>query len=553
MKWPLAVATLLLLAGCATPGADVEPASAPRALDPLTEAVLPLGEFLSVKVPAHDGVLLHMDVQFPDAEGPFPTILVLTPYSSTLNPDEEAWGALRTLDQEQALAVVDAWVPRGYVVAIAHVRGSGQSGGCFDVGGPNDGLDGYALVEWLAAQEWSNGKVGMTGTSYVGTTPLATAVTNPPHLAAIVPVSAVSEWYRYYFENGEPRFFGELPTGFTYFDHPIWAATGLLPKPRGPTAMDPAANAECGATQMREAWLQDDYDAYWMARNYVKDIGNATAPMLYAHGFDDENTPMSLVTDFYEAYPAEKRLWLQQHGHGVPAEFESYHLAVRAWMDQFLLGRNTGVLSLPPVVLQDDRGQYHSVAEWPPRDVDWRMMHLGEGALLPAAPADGTASYTDDARAMDEFVGPREAAFLQFDSAPLSEDMQITGAPVVELVAASDKTDTQFGVLLYAVDEAGAQTFITRGYLDARHRESLARGVDVVPGEEQLYRITMHGRDHHVPAGSFLRLVVVSTDEYVLPDAPGATNTVRFGPAGSRLLLPVLEGASFSPTAPSFA
>lgn len=551
---PLALVLAMLVAGCATPGADLDPAAAgPRVLEPLSEDVFALGDFLATEVPSFDGVPLHVDLQLPDADGPFPTIVSFTPYSSTLNPGTEAWGALRGLDQEQANALVDFWVPKGYAVAVAHVRGSGQSGGCFDVGGPNDGLDGYALVEWLANQTWSNGKVAMTGTSYVGTTPIATAVTNPPHLTTIVPVSAVSEWYRYYFENGEPRFFGELPLGVVYTDHPIWFATGVLPKPRNPTAMDPASNAQCGAAQMQEAWLQDDYDAYWMARNYAKDVGNATAPMLYAHGFLDENTPTSLVTDFFDAYPGEKRLWMQQHGHGVPASFESYHESVHRWMDHFLLGRDNGALDMPPVILQDNRGKYHVEADWPPRNVTWELLHLGEGALLADAPADGTVSYMDDPRAMDEFPGPREGAFLQFDSEPLEAELHLSGAPVVELVAASDKADTQWGFLLYDVDAEGNVAFVTRGYLDARHGDDLARGQDLVPGEEKLYRITMHGRDHHVEKGHALRLVLVSTEEYVLPDAPGATNTVRLGPTGSRLLLPTLEGGVFADAAPTFA
>ena len=551
---PLALALLLLLAGCVTSGADLDAAAdEARALEPLSEDVFALGAFLSAKVPSHDGVGIHIDVQLPDAEGPFPTLVQFTPYSSTLNPGTEAWGALRGLDQEQAFAFADTWVPRGYAVAVAHVRGSGQSGGCFDVGGPDDGLDGYALVEWIAEQEWSSGKVAMMGTSYVGTTPIVTATTNPPHLTTIVPVSAVPQWYRYYFENGEPRFFGELPLGVVYFDHPIWAATGVVPKPRAASAMDPAANAQCAAAQMENAWVQDDHNAYWKARDYVKDIGNTTVPILYAHGFLDENTPTSLVADFYEAYPAEKRMWLQQHGHGVPGSFEDYHEAVHRWLDHWLMGRDNGALDMPPVILQDDRGLYHVEAEWPPRNASWQMMHLAPGALLPEAPADGTASYTDEPRGLGEFPGPREGAVLSFECAPLDAPLHVTGAPVVELVAASDKTDTQWGLLLYDVAPDGTASFITRGYLDARHREDLARGQDLVPGEEALYRITMHGRDHHVEAGHTLRLVLTSSDAYVLPDAPGATNTVRFGPAGSRLLLPTIPGEGYLDAAPRFA
>lgn len=539
MKGPLARALVLavaLLAGCVTPGADLGADAgdpAPGALDPLTEDTFAFGEFIATSFPSFDGEEIHVDLQLPEGEGPFPVLVQYSPYTSTLNPGDELWG-----QGLQASGFADFWVPKGYAVAKAHVRGSGQSGGCFSVGGPEEAQDGYWLVEWLATQSWSNGKVALMGTSYLGTTPISTATLAPPHLTTIVPVSAVSEWYRYYFENGEARFFGELPFGVTYADHPLWAATGLLPKPRNPLGADPVGNAECGLAQMQNAWAQDDYNDYWMARNYLKDVGNATAPMLYAHGFLDENTPMSLADDFYDAYPGEKRLWLQQHGHGVPGAFESYHEYVHRWLDHYMLGLDTRPDLLPPVVLQDSRGLYHAVADWPPANATPQLLHLGEGTLDAAVPADATASYLADAQN------------LTFWSPPLEADLHLTGVPRAELVASSDAKDTQFDLQLFAVDDEGWH-FVTRGYLDARHRSSLARGADVVPGAEELYVVEMHGRDHHVLAGQQLVLVVASVDGYVAPDAPGATNTLRFGPTGSRLVLPVLADDAFTDAPPS--
>ncbi|HUR69829.1 MAG TPA: CocE/NonD family hydrolase [Candidatus Thermoplasmatota archaeon] len=548
---PLALA--LLAAGCATPAADLGKSNT-AALAPrvgLTEDLFTVGDFLPLDFPSFDGVSIHVDVQLPNGSGPFPVLVEYTPYSNTLSPTDEAWALGRMLGADplpNALAAF--YVPKGYAVAVAHVRGSGQSGGCFTTGGPEEAQDGYALVEFLADQPWSSGRVALMGTSYVGTTPISTATTDPPHLTTIVPVSAVSEWYRYYMENGEPRFFGELPFGVVYTDQPIWAATGFMPKPRNPTGYDPQS-AQCGLAQMQTAYAQDDYNEYWKARDYVKDLGNATAPMLYAHGFLDENTPTSLVTDFFAAYPAEKRLWMQQHGHGVPASFERYHEYVHAWLDHFMLDRDNGALDLPPVVLQDSRGQYHVESDYPPRNASLALLHLGDGTLSWGPPEDSTLSYMDEPRSMDEFVGPREGAFLQFDSAPLDADLHVTGAPRIELVASSDKADTQWDVLLYDVDPAGSASFVTRGYMDARHGGDLAKGRDLTPGEERLYSWEMHGRDHHVAKGHVLRLIVVSTEEYVMPDVPGATNTIRIGADGSRLLLPVLPDARFTNEAPS--
>lgn len=547
----LALVTLLALAaglaGCLGGAVEEAPlASASSELEPLTGDAYTFGDFLPVKAPGWDGTPIHLDIQLPNGTGPFPILVQYTPYSNNLNADDEAWGVSgETGAGAVNFALADSYVPKGYAVAIAHVRGSGQSGGCFTTGGADEAKDGYAIVEWLANQSWSNGRVALMGTSYVGTTPISTATLNPPHLTTIVPVSAVSEWYRYYFENGEPRFFGELPFGVVYTDQPLWMGIGFLPKPRNPTGTDPG-HAACAKAQSDNAYLQDDYNDYWMERNYVKDLANATAPMLYAHGFLDENTPTSLVTDFYNAYPGEKRMWLQQHGHGVPASFEAYHEAVHRWLDFHMLGRENGALLMPPVTLQDNRGAFHTLPEWPLRAGESVMLHLGEGKLLVEAPADATQSYRDLPVAMEEIRQklPGMGGYLRFETEPLDEPMHISGAPRVELVASSTAADTQFAALLYDVAPDGTETFLTRGYLDARHRDGLEKGEDLAPGQESLFQWEMHSRDHHLEEGHRLVLVVASTDKYVLPDAPGAENTLRYGPAGSRLVLPVLDLAA---------
>ena len=94
------------------------------------------------------------------------------------------------------------FVPKGYAYARADVRGTYNSGGCWDYGGIKERQDGYDLVEWLGTRGWSNGKVAMTGGSYDGTTANAAAVENPPHLATIVPVSAISRWWGYAYQQG---------------------------------------------------------------------------------------------------------------------------------------------------------------------------------------------------------------------------------------------------------------------------------------------------------------------------------------------------------------
>lgn len=553
MRWALALlAAALLLPGCLSPQGGLDAASAPQGeRAPLSEPTHKLGEFVSTKFPGHDGTPLHLDLQLPDGEGPFPVLVMYSPYTNNLNADDEAWGT--TGGAAAHASFVDFYVPRGYAVGIAHVRGSGQSGGCFTLGGPDEAKDGYALVEWLANQSWSNGKVALLGTSYLGTTPVSTATLNPPHLATIVPVSAVTEWYRYYFENGEPRFFGELPFGVVYTDHPLWMGINVVPKPRNPASLaDQPARTQCAADIAQNAYAQDDYNAWWMARNYAKDVPNATVPMLYAHGFLDENTPTSLVPDFFNAYGGEKRMWLQQHGHGVPSSFEAYHAHVHRWLDHYMLGLDNGALDLPAVVIEDNLGKYHAAPEWPQADAPTLALHLGPATLQNETPAEGRVSWRDGSLEEVRQKGvPQPGTFLRFTSEPLAADLHLSGAPRVSLVVASTAKDTQLDVLLYEMDASGKLTFITRGYLDARHRESLEHGKDVEPGKEETYAFILHARDHHVAAGNRLVLDLTSQDKYVLPDAPGATNTLLLGPSTLELPLLDLATATFSDDAPS--
>jgi putative CocE/NonD family hydrolase len=127
----------------------------------------------SYVVPTRHGQLYVEIVRPVDSAGSTvraPAIFTLSPYS-TLGRNGDA----------------SRWVPRGYTRVWADVVGTGNSGGCFDYGGRREKESGYDLVEWIAGQPWSTGKVGMIGGSYNGTTATATAVTRPPHLTTIIP------------------------------------------------------------------------------------------------------------------------------------------------------------------------------------------------------------------------------------------------------------------------------------------------------------------------------------------------------------------------------
>lgn len=537
----VAVASVLAaaaLAGCLAPGEGAVVFPSATSLDALTEPVFGFGDFLSLKVPSFDGVELHVDVQLPDGEGPFPTLVEYTPYSAL---GANAWGLKRDAGQGEGEGPLSRYVTYGYAVAVAHVRGTGESGGCLTVGGPAEGRDGYSIVEAIANESWSSGRVALIGTSYVGTTPIETAVWRPPHLTAIVPISSVSSWYTYYFENGEQRANGDPPPGSSHTDAAFWAAMGVAPGVR--TLATSPDDAPCVAEFASQYWLQDDYDAWWRERDHAKDVGNITVPVLYAQGFGDENVATTMIDLFWPRVQSDKRMWLQQHGHGVPSAKEAYWEYVHRWLDHHMLGKENGAELLPPVVVEDNLGKYRVEPTWPPANTTAARYWLAAGgALVTEAPADGAASYRDDG------VGREDAALdgathLAFLGEPFATETHVAGAPTMHLVASSSEKDTQFAVHVYDVAADGERTFLTRGYLDARHRDSLDKGEDLAPGTAYAFHWALHPRDHRVQEGHRLLVLVKSADSYVIADATRAENMVRFGAEGSWIEFPLQDDA----------
>src|SRR5215468_9226125 len=133
-----------------------------------------------VSVKMRDGVILRGDIYRPDGRGKFPVLLQRSPYRRF------TWGNDIHFAQHAA--------SHGYVVFLQDVRGRYTSDGEWR---PfvHESADGYDTIEWIAAQPYSNGKVGMFGGSYVGATQMLAAITNPPHLAGICPVVTASNYH----------------------------------------------------------------------------------------------------------------------------------------------------------------------------------------------------------------------------------------------------------------------------------------------------------------------------------------------------------------------
>ena len=162
-------------------------------------------------VAMRDGVKLACDVFRPDAPGKYPALLSYSLYGKELQKVADVQRPLspRHGNGGQEAGDTRFFVSRGYAHIIADTRGAGDSEGVYNFQGKTEQADGYDIIEWIAAQPWCDGNVGMLGMSYFGVVQNLIAATQPPHLKAIAPYEAYTDRYRHSVYHG-----GVLNEGF---------------------------------------------------------------------------------------------------------------------------------------------------------------------------------------------------------------------------------------------------------------------------------------------------------------------------------------------------
>jgi predicted acyl esterase len=257
------------------------------------------------------------------------------------------------------------WVPRGFAVVHAESPGTGYSDGCPTSGGTNETLAAKAVIDWLdgrapaytsrtgdtqAVATWTTGKVGMIGTSYNGTLPEAAATTGVEGLEAIVPISAISDWYDYYRANGMVRapHSSSNPSGnnnsFQGEDLDVLADVvySRIDEANPRTICQP----EIDYLKAHIDRATGNRNAAWQERNYMKDVENVHAATLLAHGNNDFNVIAKNAAQFYNALKklgVPHMFYFHQGGHGgAPPD-----VLVNYWFTRYLYGVQNGVENLP--------------------------------------------------------------------------------------------------------------------------------------------------------------------------------------------------------------
>lgn len=510
----------------------------------------------SVKVPVRDGTPIGCELFRPGrngvvAPGRFPVVVWdFTPYtamhlSGPATPGLDALSAGASVLLTALLSdarTAEYLAARGYVVARCDVRGTGGSGGDFPSWfQPIEAQDNYDLIEWLARQPWSTGRVGQGGASYGSLTSQRVAALNPPHLEAIVPEIAPGNIYEWVY-----------PGGIQSTQGASWAAAvAALSFGR----VDPVRIAQSFAAHPL-------YDDFWRQIDITDNLHEIRVPTLIFGGWQDLFTN-GTVKDF--AGRSSSAWLVMGPGQHVFAQDEPHAPvplgALLAWWDHWLMRLPSAPLPSARVTSFEapvaGGAGWQELSAWPPKDVRFQRMYLGADRSLSGRPgAEGSTSYQVNmfdgpARSWlgnfavypedpvaDQGVADRQR--LTFTTGPLADDAVVAGTPRVHLRAALSAPEGYFVVKVEDVAPDGKVVAVTDGYLKASHREGDDREVTITPGEFNDYTVAISPTHWRFAKGHQIRIAVTSGDLPLLPpDAPAGTVTIANGPEGSWVDLPL--------------
>jgi putative CocE/NonD family hydrolase len=517
-------------------------------------------------LPSFDGTTLHIEVVKPKAEGRYPVVMHATPYNGRrlIVPGTYLPG------EREGDGLVDWFPPRGYAVVLMDLRGTGESRGCIDYLGPNDGKDLKHVIEWAAQQSWSNGRVGMTGVSYPGSTPILAAAQRPKGLETIVPIAGWPGAYHMHFQAGVP-----------FLAH--WASTPAVYY--GPTAFrkleDPTGNAQEGecANQNSSATAGADlitgrFGPWFAARESSAQAAASPIPIFAVHGVNDFSVRSDSLEWFNRRNRPGDKIALGQWAHSEPLRQDQWWYELTAWFDRHLAGRDVDTGPAVEVYYTDgtikeaiaaDRDEVLVGDRWPLDTQPLTFHPAADGTMATTPPAAGTKSFAGTAAGFGTPGGDASPSGLAapspvmdgaiFVSSPFTKDVAVAGFPKMRLSVSVTAPRVNLIATLY--DET------PDAILDGRRRLAqfainplLRDGLDTVtpaaPGERYDLAPAAMAIAHHFRAGHRLVLRISTSDPDKMPVFAEDPNvTVFTGPGATEVTLPVVANpAIYKDTVP---
>lgn len=525
----------------------------------------------NVAIAMRDGTEISVDIYRPAKEGRYPTLYAAAPY-----PHHWHQNAPHT----KGTGPVAWYVEQGYAYVLASTRGSGQSDGDFEFLSRNEQQDHYEVVEWIAAQDWSNGKVAGVGNGYYGTSQWLLGIQNPPHLACIAPFNGVLDAYRDWAYPGgvDSRF------SIDWFDREVLLAN-LYP-PQG-------ENGRLIPYNLRYQQLSHPLDdAFWRLRSPIENLALIKVPVFILGTWSEASPSVDSAFKALSRLDVTKRmLILRREAADTGYANEEFHARYLLPFYEWCLKHpdDTSFIELPRIryAVEGEEGDPQPASIWPPRGVEYKPLTLSKTPASQQGGSPGTLSFSPEAGpvAFSSYGSPGDTDRLTFISAPLDRDQEIAGPMILELHASSSSRDTAFKIqvseqVVYSMfqeNQPNLPSFldpdsvttplpelltatsimaVTSGQLKASVREldanlssdfdpvyHLDRQNPLTPGRVYQFRIRLGSLAYRFRKGNRIVLEISRAQDASLP-APGRESVYHSSQFPSRLWLPLLPGVT---------
>ena len=476
-----------------------------------------------------DGVRLSAKMWLPvDANNePVPAVLEIIPYR-----------------KRDAYAIRDhrnhSWMAeRGYACIRPDMRGHGDSEGIMlDEYSQREQRDTIEVIQWLAQQPWCSGNVGMMGLSWGGIASMQAATHQPEELKAVIPVGVSTD--RYY-DDGAYLVGGYAGQGLG------WGGVmfGYCIRPPDPAVVGDAWRKMWfdrleNTPMFAEKWLtHQKRDETWKQGSVCEDFDKVKVPVLGVSGWNDcwPNTMIRLLENIDAPCRAVSGAWAHVFPNlGGPGPEIGFLQLALDWWDHWLKGIDNGVMDAPAFLafMQDSHapdpnpnerpGRWIGEEKWPSPNIEARAFTLKDNALIddPTAgggivkvctpvtvglksgeymPISGVAELPQDQREDD-------ARSVCFDSAPLSEKLDLLGTTNLHLRVSSDSATGLIAARICDVAPDGATTLITYGILNLKQRDGKEHLAPVTPNEFTQVNVRLNDTGWSLKSGHRLRLAL---------------------------------------------
>ncbi|HYH59933.1 MAG TPA: CocE/NonD family hydrolase [Thermoleophilaceae bacterium] len=523
-----------------------------------------------IKLPAFDGEELYIEVVRPKAAGDFPVILEASPYHGTLADRDGTRIFPGPKDADgNPIGLTGYFAPRGYAVVMMDLRGTGRSQGCLDHLGDKDARDLEQVVEWSASQGWSNGRVGMTGHSYVGSTPSVAAAQNPKGLATIVPSAGLASMYHHQFQAGVPYMLQWAGVQWSY--EYLTVARKLPPVGADPvqganTGDDFGNNNEetgCGADNSAlvagEDQLSGRYADWHLERDWNRGSTQADIPIFAVHGVNDNAARVGALEWWFDRRNAKDKLWLGQWDHGSGCcpnrRGQQWTYALHAWFDRHLAKRKVNTGPRMELFMSDNqsfsevqtgaRTEILTAKRWPVAKRTRTFFPTADGGLGTKAPAEeGSQSFTGTPEGFAEFASgePSWQTGVSFATEPFKKNVVMAGIPDLELVASVTMPRVHLIANLLDEDAEGKRRRISQFAINPELRNGIGTETPVTPGERYTLEPPGFAMAQHIRKGHRLVLQVTTSDPDKVPMfSVDPQVTVFTGADGTNVTVPVVR------------